>query len=207
MKTASMLALLAMLGLALASELIGWAEPDAPVQVMPPRPSPPGAAAAPSADPARRGQWVATMLARPLFAANRRPRAPLASESAPPPPPALPRVAGTMITAEGKRVIFAGVGEGRPTVVGEGGELNGFRVQSIEPGRVTVIGPGGSRTLLTSFDPNRPALSAPPPGLSGLTPANPAIPPVTPSSVFPPPMDLSGALQSPGPPPGRPAPR
>ena len=73
-----------------------------------------------------------------------------------PPAAALPRVAGILVSGSSKRVIFAAPGGERPVIVAEGGSVNGFRVQSIEPGRVTVIGPDGPRALLPSFDPNPP---------------------------------------------------
>jgi hypothetical protein len=77
-----------------------------------------------------------------------------------------------------RSVIFASQGERRPMVVSEGAGLDGFRVELIEAGRVTVVGPGGRQVLRPSFDPNPPPpvavpAQAPPgqpgpPGLPGL---------------------------------------
>ena len=65
----------------------------------------------------------------------------------------LPRVTGILIDGTRRSVIFAAAVEGgRPLVVGEGGEVNGFRVQSIGVGYVTVLGRDGPRTLHPSFD-------------------------------------------------------
>jgi hypothetical protein len=112
---------------------------------------------------------VETILARPLFAPSRRPpaNAPAAPITAPPP---LPRVSGIFIDGGSRSVIFAGANGSRPVVVPEGGVMNGFRVQSIDTGQVTVIGPDGPRTLRPSFD-QQPAPAAPPqpaPGIPGL---------------------------------------
>ncbi len=138
----------------------------------PTRAATPPAAPVPPAAANHTQEWVETILARPLFAPNRRPpaNAPAAAAAAPPP---LPRVTGILIDGKSRSVIFANPG-GRPVVVPEGGTMNGFRVQSIDTGQVVLSGPDGPRTLRPSFDP-QPAASAPPapapglPGLQGLT--------------------------------------
>lgn len=121
------------------------------------------AAAAPAAV-SHRQDWVQTVLARPLFAPNRRPPAGLAAA-----PASLPRVAGILVNGNSRSVIFAAAGGGKPQVVAEGAEVAGFRVQSIESGQVTVVGPGGPLVLRPSFDPSpRPAAVPQLPGLPGV---------------------------------------
>jgi hypothetical protein len=121
--------------------------------------------------------WSDTILARPLFSPSRRPPA-AGAAAAGAPPPALPRLAGILMDGGRRSVIFASQGERRPVVVSEGAGLDGFRVELIEAGRVTVVGPGGRQVLRPSFDPNPPPpvavpAQAPPgqpgpPGLPGL---------------------------------------
>ena len=90
------------------------------------------------------------ILSRPLFAPNRRAPVGIAAGGV---STGLPRLAGIMISNSGRSVIFAAADGGKPNVVAEGAEVSGFRVQSIENGQVTVVGPDGSRVLRPSFDP------------------------------------------------------
>lgn len=78
-------------------------------------------------------------------------------------------MAGVVITAFGRQVIFATKSGVKPLVVGEGSQVGAFTVQSISAGQVTVLGPGGERVLKPAFDPDppapfRPALPQPAPG-------------------------------------------
>lgn len=122
-------------------------------------------------DSSQVARWAATILARPLFNPGRRP--PTAAQAAAPGTvtPGLPRVAGIVVTPAGRRAIFAERGA-KPLVLGEGGQVAGFTVQSIQAGQVTVRGPEGVRVLSPTFDPAAPAQAAPPatasppPGLS-----------------------------------------
>lgn len=89
-----------------------------------------------------------SILARPLFAATRRPTA-----AAPAPPPAsLPRLAGILVNGRSRSAIFAAIGAGRPLVVQEGAQVGGHTVQSIEAGQVTLAGPGAPQVLRPTFD-------------------------------------------------------
>lgn len=108
--------------------------------------------------------WVQTVLGRPLFAPNRRPAAGAAPGVV---ATSLPRVAGIMVNGGGRSVIFAAADGGRPLVVGEGAEVSGFRVQSIELGQVTVVGRDGPVVLRPSFDPAPRAVATVQPGVSG----------------------------------------
>lgn len=123
--------------------------------------------AAPGPDQVAR--WAATILARPLFSPGRRP--PAAAAAAPSiAAPTLPRVAGIVVTPAGRRAIFAEKGT-KPLVLGEGGQISGFTVQSIQAGQVTVRGPEGVRVLSPTFDPD----AAPPASAPGAPPAPPGL--------------------------------
>jgi hypothetical protein len=114
-------------------------------------------AALPKPSAATRGDhrpdWVATILARPLFSQSRRPR-PLvaAAEAAPSGGNDLPRLAGILMAPTGNAAIFAATGGGKPAVVKEGGHIGTFVIESIGLGHVTVRGPGGSSVLRPSFE-------------------------------------------------------
>jgi hypothetical protein len=99
-----------------------------------------------------RGQeWVATILARPLFSRDRRPLA-APGQNAAVAATSVPRLTGILISPLGRTAIFAAVNGGKPIVVSEGGHLGRFVVQSIDVGQVTIIGPGGQNMLRPSFD-------------------------------------------------------
>lgn len=102
-------------------------------------------------DPVRMQDWVGTLLARPLFAQDRRPGK---LDAAPTPASSeLPRLAGVMVSAQGSSAIFAAAGGGKAVVIGAGGSIGGFMVQKIEAGQVTLVGAdGGVRLLRPSFD-------------------------------------------------------
>lgn len=72
-------------------------------------------------------------------------------------------MAGVVITASGRRAIFAAKNGVKPLVVGEGGQVGAFTVQSIRAGQVTVLGPEGERVLKPAFDPDPPAPFRPAP--------------------------------------------
>ncbi len=121
--------------------------------------------AVPPMPPLDQQQWAATAMARPLFARNRRPVTVAAGVTA---APVLPRLSGVLIDGGNRRAIFAGLDGGRPAAVTEGGEVAGFRVQRIEAGQVTLLGPDGPRVLRPSFG-RQPAGAAPPrPAMIGL---------------------------------------
>ena len=98
-------------------------------------------------------------------------------------------MAGILISPGDKSVIFAGGAGGKPVVAREGGRVGAYQVQSIEVGRVTVVGPEGVRVLSASFDaatPARPPPAADKGGLAGLLGGLPGLPPPTdPALAFP----------------------
>jgi hypothetical protein len=104
---------------------------------------------------------IDTILARPLFTPGRRPPSQPHAEPAPTTKAALPRLAGVLVSPAGKAAIFAG-GDTKPVVVHEGGRLGAYTVQSIEPGRVTLLGPGGTVVLQPTFENVTKPTSTPP---------------------------------------------
>lgn len=150
------------------------------------RPGPPAPNTAPALP---RGVPTESLLARPLFAPTRRPAAVAARPDAP--AAGLPRLAGVLMHGGVRSVIFAGTDGGRPVVVAEGGQVAGYVVQSIEPGRVTLAGPGGTRVLRPSFDP-RPPAAAGAASVSAPAAFAPAVPFAAPGDIPPAIRDLPG---------------
>jgi hypothetical protein len=124
-------------------------------------PAPPAAPAqAPAMD--RSEEWVATILARPLFSPDR--RAPLdEAQSSATAPDVLPRLTGVLVSPAGKTAIFANPIGGKPIALREGGRIGGFTVQAIEAGQVTLTGPEGAKVLRPTFEPGRAGPGLPPP--------------------------------------------
>jgi general secretion pathway protein N len=122
---------------------------------------------------------VATILARPLFSASRRPP-PHGDSPAADSTFADTRLTG-IVTEPGHRfAIFAPTGA-KPLVVTEGDTVSGWRVDSITPREVSLSGPGGTKTLRPKIDPNL-VPPAPPP----MAAAAPALPPPTNPAFQPP---------------------
>jgi hypothetical protein len=92
--------------------------------------------------------WVDDSLARPLFTQGRRPSS---HEGGVAGLQGLPRLAGVIVAPNGRSAIFAGSGIAKPIIAAEGTQLGSYRVQSIEAGQVTVLGPEGTRVLHPSF--------------------------------------------------------
>jgi hypothetical protein len=156
--TGILLASAAGLTAALAWEVGAFAPADR-AAVSRPRNSVAAPTAAAPADHA--GDWVATILARPLLSPDRRPPS-LASEA---PrgdrlPDGLPRLSGVLVGPFGRNAVFAVEGA-KPVVVSEGGRINGWTVRLIEAGEVQVVGPGGAKTVRPSFEAT-PAAPSPP---------------------------------------------
>ena len=147
-RIASIALLLAIIGLAttLAWELDAFAPPPA----APGSARPATVIAGPgNARPDHTAQWVATILARPLFSPTRRPAAvkTVADDTT---PAGLPRLSGVLVGPFGRSAIFAGA-NGKPLVVNEGGHVNAWVVRSIDADAVKVAGSGGVRLLHPKF--------------------------------------------------------
>ena len=145
----ALLGLSLVLGAGLAAEIV-WAMRAAPPSPghLPLAVAQGAGAAAPLADQAP--AWVATALARPLFAVTRRPPPPSAAAGAMA-APALPRLAGVMVTPQRRTALFAAAKGAKPVVVAEGDHLAGFTIVTIDTDAVTVAGPGGTRRIKPGF--------------------------------------------------------
>ncbi len=107
--------------------------------------------------PDRTPEWVATILARPLFSPDRRPAAETVAAQGARLPEGLPRLSGVIVSPFGRSAIFASDGR-KPLVVHEGGRLDAWMVQAIDIGAVKISGPAGVRTLHPTFqNPSLPA--------------------------------------------------
>jgi hypothetical protein len=111
--------------------------------------------------PDRIPQWVAMILARPLFSPDRRPAAEAAGQAFGV-SQGLPRLSGVLVSPSARTAIFAR-GDSKPIVVREGGRIDAYTVQSIEAGQVHLLGANGLLVLHPNF------LSAPPAQPAGLT--------------------------------------
>ncbi len=141
---------------------------------------------------------MATILARPLFSATRRPPprgdSPAADSSLDD-----TRLTG-IVTEPGHRfAIFAPTGA-KPLTVSVGDTISGWRVESITPREVSLNGPSGTRTLQPKIDPNLVPPAPPPTAAAAPPPPRPIVPagvqpPVRPG--FPPAM-LNRAPLRPG---------
>ena len=89
-------------------------------------------------------EWSDTILARPLFSSSRRP--PKVAKGAGTAGAPMPRLAGIMITPQGRRAIFAPEGGGKQLVLAEGANVNDVAIRSIQPDRV-ILATGTVLTL------------------------------------------------------------
>ncbi|MBV9828725.1 MAG: hypothetical protein JO001_24105 [Alphaproteobacteria bacterium] len=119
---------------------------------------------------------ISTALNRPLFSPGRRP--PDAGQSARQSDLTDKRLAGIMVNEDRRVAIFA-VNGSKSLMVGEGEEINGWRVEAITPLEVSLSGPDGVRTLQPKPDANSRPLSQ---SASNTRPPQ-AAPPQPPSSA------------------------
>jgi hypothetical protein len=97
--------------------------------------------------------WVATALARPLFSRDRKPTPVETKAGTGSALTSLPRLTGVVVGPFGRTAIFAGAENAKPIAVSLGKTLGPYTVEAIEPGRVTVNGPEGERTVTLAADP------------------------------------------------------
>ena len=100
-------------------------------------------------------QWGGTILARPLFDASRRP----AAQAGPETGFTLPRLSAIIVIGGTRSAIFAAPGQ-KPMLVAEGGEIGPYRLTSIAPDKVEMLGPDGTVTLHPQRMPAAPAPAA-----------------------------------------------
>ena len=106
-------------------------------------------------------QLVSAILARPLFSSTRRP--PQTTEKIISGTFELDgaRLTGIVIAADERLAIFDVKGS-KPLVLNEGETVSGWRVDSIAPSEVSLVGPGGVKTLQPKLDPSHSPVSAGP---------------------------------------------
>ncbi len=95
-------------------------------------------------------EWVATVLARPLFSPDRRPAVATATAGAG--LSGLPRLTGIMVGPFGRSAIFAADSH-KPIIVQEGARIAAYTVKTIDAAEVRVVGPDGMRVLHPAFEP------------------------------------------------------
>jgi hypothetical protein len=104
----------------------------------------------PAAEADHTTEWVATVLARPLFSPDRRPAAAETATIGGTGLPGLPRLTGILVGPFGRQAIFAVNGR-KPIVVEEGARIDAYTVKSIDVAQVRLVGPEGVRVLNPSF--------------------------------------------------------
>jgi hypothetical protein len=130
---------------------------------------------APPPDTQSPSDYVGTILARPLFRADRKPYV-TNDQDVSTAPIDLPRLAGILLASDLKRAIFAPDGSDKPIVVSEGENVGSWRVQEIAPDSVTVTGPDGTRRIRPKFAAN--AVPPTPPDAQAQPPQPAPIPPM-----------------------------
>lgn len=91
------------------------------------------------------GPWQHTILARPLFNADRRP--PLQGKAA---ASGLARLSAIIIIGSDRSAVFAPKGQ-KPRILAEGGEIDGYRLVRIAPDFVALAGPAGRLLVYPRF--------------------------------------------------------
>jgi hypothetical protein len=99
--------------------------------------------------------WAGSILARPLLSETRRP-APVAGVAV---DDSLPRLSAIIVIAGVRRAIFVASGE-KPQAVAEGGEIGVYRVKTVAPDSVGLLGPDGLVTVKLQFTVAHPALTS-----------------------------------------------
>ncbi len=188
--TLSLARLLWLSAAALALLVAAEAVPSRKRDLAVPPPSAPAAsrAAATAAEPV--AAWAATALGRPVFATDRRPPAAVTAAAG---PQNLPRLAGIVVSPNGRTAIFAGAGD-KSTAVAEGAAVGPWRVVAIHADAVDMAGPQGARTVKLAYSNQPPQAAAALPlqpqaaALAGFLasspPNNPGNPLMTPQPAF-----------------------
>jgi hypothetical protein len=162
----------------IAIELFAPSGNDTDAALTPAAPTSESAAAA--ADTRSPADYAATILARPVFRADRHPYE-TNDQDISTAPVDLPRLAGILMSSDLKRAIFAPDGSDKPIVVSEGENVGGWRVQEIAADSVTMVGPDGTRRLRPKFAANAspagvPEAAAPPQPLPAPAPGTGPLP-------------------------------
>jgi len=164
-------------GCVLFGALIFAALPDTGVDTAPPgiARTVEAVSAIPPQQAAEVEDLLATTLARPLFSSTRRPPEIAQGESAPGLDLSDKRLAGIVIEPDRRLAIFAVTGA-KPLTLSEGESVGGWRIESITPTEISLVGPSGTRTMQPTWGPssarprqqrNASQQSQPPPGEPG----------------------------------------
>ncbi len=131
-----------------------WLPGSEPTVIVPP-PSLPAHGAASESDTVAKDteSWARTIVARPLFTANRRPAKNAGGKNAVA-STGLPRLSGIMISRAGKRAIFSPEG-GKAETLAEGASLDDYTIRKISADRVVLSGAKGDMVLRPAYDGSR----------------------------------------------------
>jgi hypothetical protein len=141
--------------------------PDPPATVSPKIDRGPAVSSDVRADP---NQLVSAILARPLFSSTRRP--PQTTEISSNFELGGARLTGIVI-GPGERLAIFDIKGSKPVVLNEGETVSGWRVDSIAPSEVSLVGPGGLKTLQPKLDPAHTGSGISPASAARLQPASP----------------------------------
>jgi general secretion pathway protein N len=139
-------------------------------------------------------RFVPLILARPLFALDRRPKAgPAAAAGVA--ADALPRLAGILIDPPQRHAIFQPSDDGKPLTLVEGDRIAGWQIQRIAADGVTLTGPSGAEILQPKPDPQLAGSTTP---FNPLVPGSvPRPPPNAPRQILPGGMQLPAGVPNP----------
>jgi hypothetical protein len=167
-------------------------EPHAKVEIPPPSPA---VTAERTAGRPKIDELADAALSRPLFSPTRRPPDQAPGESTAVQDIAGKRLTGIIVDPDRKLAVFA-VSGGKPLILTIGDTVDGWHIESISPGEVSLSGPGGTRSLQPKSDPSlvRQAVAvatpAPPPPSPNPAPETPPrgrmqpTPPVSPAAAL-----------------------
>jgi hypothetical protein len=120
--------------------------------------APVAASALPTAEVDDTASSLPIILARPLFALDRRPSASGSTIGAV--SDDMPRLSGILIDQSQRRAIFQPGGDAKPVSLSEGEQVAGWQIQKIAADGVTLTGPKGTETLQPKPDPALAAAAA-----------------------------------------------
>jgi hypothetical protein len=161
-------------GAVILVELSGRMTHSAPPAAIPPSvDNSPALSSDVAADP---HQLTSVILARPLFSPTRQPPQTTGTEVSSNFELGGARLTGIVI-APGERIAIFDIKGSKPMVLNEGETVSGWRVDSIAPSEVSLVGPGGLKTLQPKLDPAH-AVSSISPASAARTPSPPSDAPI-----------------------------
>jgi hypothetical protein len=158
------------LGALVAAEITHSDIGDRAAGISPPRTAETAAAA--QEHPVAPERLLAVSLSRPLFDPRRRPPQAGKDAGAAEAQLAGARLTGILTAPDNRLAIFAVTG-GKPVALSEGQSVDGWRIETITPHDISLVGPGGLKTLTPKRDPKLAGTStAPIPQPEPAVPAN-----------------------------------